>query len=99
MDKGCSCIGVSHIASGGVSACHVDPKIVFATAVKAMASGIILAHNHPSGNMTPSPTDLMLTEQFEQCGRVMTVKVHDHLIVTPNSFCAIKSFDADLMML
>ena len=49
LNRANHCIGFSHIASGGVSACTVDPKIVFATALKANAVAIIAAHNHPSG--------------------------------------------------
>src|SRR5215217_2806499 len=54
-------IGMSEIASGGVAATLADPKVIFSVALKANASQVILAHNHPSGNVKPSDSDLKLT--------------------------------------
>lgn len=86
LDRGNHVLGVSNISTGGVSACLVDPKIVFATAVKAKASGIILAHNHPSGNTKPSNADIALTKKLQDGGRVLEIQVMDHLVITPRSF-------------
>lgn len=89
LDRKNACIGISEISTGGVSSCIVDPKIVFSTALKAMASGIILAHNHPSGSTAPSKSDEELTKKLANAGDLLEIKVLDHLIVTPTSY---KSF-------
>lgn len=80
------CIGVSHISSGGISSCVADPRIIFATALKANASSIILAHNHPSGNLTPSSQDMELTNKMTQAGKFLDIKVLDHLIITSDGY-------------
>ncbi len=89
LDTGMSCLGISLISSGGIAACHVDLKLVFATALKARASRIVLAHNHPSGNDTPSPSDLQLTEQFKKAGSYLQIQVVDHLIITNEGYTSI----------
>jgi len=83
LNKANHCIGFSHISSGGTSACLVDPKIVFATALKANASAIIAAHNHPSGNLKPSRADIALTEKLVAAGKMLDLPIMDHLIITP----------------
>lgn len=86
LDRKNSCIGVSTIATGGMVDCLVDAKLVFATALKAGASSIILAHNHPSGNCKPSPSDKSLTERFAAAGKLLEIAVLDHLIVSKEGF-------------
>ena len=80
------CLGYSCINTGGISECLVDPKIVFATALKANATSIIVAHNHPSGNTAPSKADTALTDRLVSIGRTMTIPVSDHLIITPTRY-------------
>ena len=86
MDRAHTCLGVSSISSGGMSYCIVDPKIIFATALKARASSIILAHNHPSGNLKPSDADIALTRKLQEGGKLLEISVPDHLIITPYRF-------------
>ncbi|MFN8290187.1 MAG: JAB domain-containing protein [Chitinophagaceae bacterium] len=86
LDRSNSCIGISTISQGGISACVVDPKVVFATALKARASSIILAHNHPSGNLKPSEADKTITKSLVAGGHILDLRVLDHLIVTPRSY-------------
>ncbi len=81
-----ACIGISEIASGGTAACIVDPKVVFATALKANASAIILSHNHPSHNLTPSLSDKKLTDQLASAGIFIGIPLLDHLIVTSKDY-------------
>lgn len=95
LDRGNRCLGVSSVATGGVDACVVDPKIVFATALKARASGLILAHNHPSGNLKPSQADIAMTQRLFSGGKVLSIDVLDHLIVTPHEY---KSFADEGLM-
>lgn len=82
LDRNNACMGISNIAQGGVSACVVDPKIIFSTALKAKASGLIIAHNHPSGNLIPSQSDIDLTTKLHAGARLLEMAILDHLIVT-----------------
>jgi len=86
LDRGCNCLGVFHVASGGVSACLVDPKLIFSTALKSCASAIVLAHNHPSGNLNPSNEDEALTERLCNAARLLEISIVDHLIVTSEGY-------------
>lgn len=86
MDRRNACIGISNISTGGIAGCVADPKIIFATALKARASGIIMAHNHPSGNLTPSQADIDLTRKMKEAGKFLEIGVMDHLIMTSESY-------------
>ncbi len=86
LDQKNNCLAVSGIATGGLSACIADPKIIFATALKAGASALILAHNHPSGNLQPSEADKALTRKLKEGGRLLDIAVLDHLIITPRNY-------------
>ena len=86
LDRSNSCIGISNVSQGGISACIVDPKVIFATALKARASSLILAHNHPSGNLTPSKADVSITESLIAGGKLLDLSILDHLIVTPTNY-------------
>ena len=86
LDRKSSCLAVSTIASGGISSCVVDLKLVFATAIKACASAIVLAHNHPSGNKAASNEDKTLTSKFVEAGKILDIQVLDHIIVTKEGY-------------
>lgn len=77
-------LGMCHISKGGMASTIVDLKLVFATAIKGAATGIILSHNHPSGNLQPSPSDIKLTEKFKQAGEILDIEILDHLILSPD---------------
>jgi DNA repair protein RadC len=68
------------ISQGGVAGTVADPKIIFKIALEELASGIILAHNHPSGNLTASQADLDLTKKLKESGKMLDIQVLDHLI-------------------
>jgi DNA repair protein RadC len=74
-------LGIKRVARGTVDTCAVDPRDVFAFALRKRASAIIVAHNHPSGVAEPSNADLRLTEVLADGGRVLNVKVLDHVII------------------
>ena len=76
-------IGVYHSSIGGVSNTVSVSRLILGTALKVVASGLILAHNHPSGNLSPSGNDLELTRKIKNAGKLMDVTLHDHLIVVP----------------
>lgn len=69
------------ISSGGWHGTVVDPKVVFAEALKNYASGIILGHNHPSGNLKPSTQDIQITKKLAEAGKLLEITIHDHIIV------------------
>ncbi|AKD05763.1 JAB domain-containing protein [Pontibacter korlensis] len=62
---------------------------VFVAALKACASGIVLCHNHPSGNPKPSQADLQLTKKIKQGGELLDISVLDHLILTSETYCSL----------
>jgi len=86
LDKSLKVLGISEISSGGVSGTVVDPKIAFVTALKANASHIILAHNHPSGNLAPSDADFKITNKIKEAGKLLDIEMSDHLIVSNDGF-------------
>ncbi|HUW10571.1 MAG TPA: JAB domain-containing protein, partial [Anaerolineae bacterium] len=59
-------------------------------AIKANSAALIVAHNHPSGDPTPSPQDVAVTEQIVQAGRLLNIDVLDHLIIGQNRFVSLK---------
>lgn len=75
-------IGYKVVASGSQEHVYVDPKLVFRNALLLGASNIILAHNHPGGQTTPSPHDISLTGELCICGRFLALGVLDHIIYT-----------------
>jgi DNA repair protein RadC len=74
------------VSKGGVSGTVVDLKIIFKQAIQNLASGIILSHNHPSGNLKPSQADINLTRKIKHSGEVLDIPILDHLIFTNNGF-------------
>ncbi|HCW07531.1 MAG TPA: hypothetical protein DGG95_09235 [Cytophagales bacterium] len=74
------------VSEGGVSGTVADPKIIFKLAVEELASGIIVAHNHPSGNLKPSDSDMNLTKKLKEAGKVLEVGVFDHIIVAQQKY-------------
>jgi len=79
-------IGYSKISSGGTAATIVDAKVIFTKALLSGAHSIILAHNHPSGNLQASEQDITLTKQLVNAGRVLDIRVLDHLILTDKGY-------------
>ena len=75
-------LGIFELSTGGVSGTVADPKLVFAAALKANASNIILCHNHPSGSSKPSSADEQLTQKIKEAGKYLDLPVVDHLIIT-----------------
>jgi DNA repair protein RadC len=74
------------ISQGGVSGTVADPKLIFNHALNHLASGVILVHNHPSGNTNPSEADKRLTKQVCEAGKLLEISVLDHVIFTDNGY-------------
>lgn len=75
--------GIYRASRGGTSGTVVDLKIIFAAALKGMAAAIIVAHNHPSGNLEPSKVDIELTKKLRDTGLTLDLPTLDHLILAP----------------
>ena len=69
------------ISEGGVSGTVADPKVIFKGAIDHLASGIIVAHNHPSGNRSASQSDIDLTRKLKEAGKFLEIQLLDHLII------------------
>ena len=78
--------GEQRIFTGGISATVIDPKLIFREAMLHLASGLIVAHNHPSGNLTPSRADLNITRKLREAGKLIDMPVLDHLIISHRGF-------------
>lgn len=74
------------ISQGGVAATVVDTKLILNAAISVLAPNIILCHNHPSGNRTPSPQDDQLTDKIKKAAQTMDIQVLDHIIVCDNAY-------------
>jgi DNA repair protein RadC len=75
-----------NISKGGVTGTVADGKIIFKNAVNLLASSVILCHNHPSGNLSPSQADIQLTKKMKEIGVIMDTPVIDHIIVGNNNY-------------
>jgi DNA repair protein RadC len=64
----------------------IDPKTIYQTALKANVSGVLIAHNHPSGNSTPSDADKLITRKLKEAGEVLDINLLDHLILLPEGY-------------
>lgn len=86
VDNGNRCMGIAKLSQGGLTSTTVDIRLIFALALKARCTGVILAHNHPSGNIVPSLSDHELTDRIIQAGEVLDIQVLDHLILTEDKY-------------
>ena len=73
-------------STGGIAGTVADTKLVIRTAILKRASGIIIAHNHPSGNLRPSQADVDLTKNFKEAAKVVEVNLLDHIIITQSDY-------------
>jgi len=78
-------IGSSNAFTGGLTGAVVDIRIIVATALNLMATGVIIAHNHPSSNLKASTQDITLTKKLKTALSYMDINLLDHLIVTPEN--------------
>ncbi|WP_431243100.1 RadC family protein [Flavobacterium sp. P21] len=79
-------ISKSQLSKGGITGTIVDVRLVFKLALENGATSLILCHNHPSGNLSPSEADKQITKRIKQVGESLDVKVLDHLIITESKY-------------
>jgi DNA repair protein RadC len=77
-------IGVQKLSIGGLTSAVADVRLLFGTALKVLATGLVISHNHPSGNLKPSLQDKSITKQIQDAGRLLDIKLLDHIILVPN---------------
>ncbi|MGU8236104.1 RadC family protein [Clostridium perfringens] len=86
-------ISKKEIFKGGLNSSLVHPREIFREAVKDSAASIIICHNHPSGDPTPSRDDINITTRLKECGKMMGIELLDHLIIGDNRFISLKEKD------
>ena len=76
----------TQISKGGISGTLVDVRVIFRIAIEHFATSLVVAHNHPTGNLTPSQPDISITRRIKEAGDLLDIKLLDHLIIGENSF-------------
>jgi len=86
LDRGNRAKALYQVSSGGLHGTVCDPKLVYAAALKSLASSVILSHNHPSGQLRPSEEDIRLTKKLVEAGSFLDLPVHDHVIMSRDGY-------------
>lgn len=79
-------IGWYKVSSGGISTCLVDVRILMASALNCLATGMILFHNHPSGSLIPSNADMEITAKIKNACGIMNIQLFDHIIISEEGY-------------
>jgi len=79
-------LGIHTASKGGMCGTVADPKLIFVAALKVGACGIVVSHNHPSGNLTPSQSDIDLTRKLKEAGKFLEIQLLDHVILTSDKY-------------
>lgn len=88
MNNNCDVLGVAELFRGGVSSTIVDVKMIFQLLLNCNATSFVVAHNHPSGGIRPSQSDVMLTKRIVECAKLFELVMMDHVILTAESYCS-----------
>lgn len=83
-------ISIEEISIGNLNSSIVHPREVFNIAIRRSANSIILVHNHPSGDSTPSTEDINITRRLIEAGNIIGIKVLDHIIIGDNNYTSLK---------
>jgi len=76
-------IGIYKASKGGITSTIADIRLILGMALKSLATGLILSHNHPSGNLNPSEADIKLTKKFKEACVLLDITLIDHIIISP----------------
>lgn len=86
-----NCVNKVHVASiGTLNSSLVHPREVFKVAIIANAAAVVLVHNHPSGNVTPSHEDIKITHRLVEASKIIGIEILDHVIIGDNCWCSMK---------
>jgi len=88
LSQSSSVIRCEHIGKGGLTSTVADIRIILKNALLNSASRLIVAHNHPSGNLKPSREDIAMTEKLKEAAALMDIKLLDHLVIGDNNYCS-----------
>lgn len=83
-------ISIEDIFKGSIDTSIAEPKEIFREALKYPTSAIILAHNHPTGDTTPSIEDIYVTKRIVEAGKILGIRILDHIIIGDNNFFSLK---------
>lgn len=86
LDRANNILGYFIISTGGISATIIDVRVVFQAALLSNASSLIVFHNHPSSNLTPSKADILITQKLTEAGKLLDIPLLDHLIITEEDY-------------
>ena len=86
LNKANKTIGYAKISQGGIAGTVVDVRIIMKYAIESLATGMIIAHNHPSGNLEPSEADKKITYKLKSACLIMEVPLLDHVILTADGY-------------
>ena len=76
-------LGIYKASKGGITGTIADIRLILGMALKSLATGLILSHNHPSGNLKPSDADIQLTKKFKEACLLLDINLLDHIIISP----------------
>lgn len=79
-------IGYAKISQGGITGTVVDVRIIAKYAIEALATGVIAAHNHPSGNLKPSDNDIAITKKIKDALNILDIQLYDHILLTKEGY-------------
>ncbi|HEX3010467.1 MAG TPA: DNA repair protein RadC [Syntrophomonadaceae bacterium] len=91
LDRRGGLLSMEDVSIGGLHSSIVHPREVFKPAIKKSANSVILIHNHPSGDVTPSREDIEVTKRLLEAGKIIGIEVLDHIIIGENNYCSLKS--------
>ena len=86
LNRSNAVLGIIAVSKGGISGTVTDVRIILQAALKSNASGLIVCHNHPSGNLNPSESDTKITQKIKEAGNIMDIQLLDHLIINDEDY-------------
>ena len=86
LNKSNRVISKMKLSQGGVSGTVTDVRMIMKKALEHLASGIVVCHNHPSGNLNPSESDIQITHKVKDAGKLMDIQLYDHLIISDKDY-------------
>lgn len=89
LDNRLRLMSIANLSFGGMTQTLVDPRVVFSLALKRRAHKLIIAHNHPTGNLEPSIPDFTITKNLIALGEMLNIELEDHLIITSDGYHSI----------
>jgi len=86
LNRSNAILGILTVSQGGISGTVTDVRIILQAALKSNSSGLIVCHNHPSGNLNPSESDTKITQKIKEAGNLMDIQLLDHLIINDEDY-------------